>query len=103
MRTKYRIDTFQKTYFVIDDFAQLFALADVDGRALAARPAALPEFAAGAVLETDRAASRHGRRLARRRGRVTLGGPEPASAGIPIAFPGYPSPVARPRMPVPQL
>ena len=54
MRTKYRIDTFQKTYFVIDDFAQLFALADVDGRALAARLAALPEFAAGAVLETDR-------------------------------------------------
>ncbi len=24
MRTKYRIDTFQKTYFVVDDFAQLF-------------------------------------------------------------------------------
>lgn len=54
MRTKYRIDTFQKTYFVIDDFAQLFALADVDGRALADRLAALPEFAAGAVLDTDR-------------------------------------------------
>lgn len=54
MRTKYRIDTFQKTYFVIDDFAQLFALADVDGRALADRLAALPEFTAGAVLDTDR-------------------------------------------------
>ncbi|KVE98648.1 phenylalanine 4-monooxygenase [Burkholderia vietnamiensis] len=53
MRTKYRIDTFQKTYFVIDDFAQLFALADVDARALAERLAALPELSAGAVLDTD--------------------------------------------------
>ncbi|MCQ4380210.1 hypothetical protein NO113_20370, partial [Clostridioides difficile] len=47
MRTKSRIATFQQTYFVIDDFAQLFALADGDGRALADRLAALPEFAAG--------------------------------------------------------
>ncbi len=53
MRTKYRIDTFQKTYFVIDDFAQLFALADVDARALAERLAALPELSAGTVLDTD--------------------------------------------------
>lgn len=53
MRTRYRIDTFQKTYFVIDDFAQLFALADVDGRALADRLAALPEFPAGAVVDGD--------------------------------------------------
>ena len=54
MRTKYRIDTFQKTYFVIDDFAQLFALAHVDTRALADRLAGLPEHPAGAVLGTDR-------------------------------------------------
>ncbi|CAN0617352.1 Phenylalanine-4-hydroxylase [Burkholderia multivorans] len=54
MRTRYRIDTFQKTYFVIDDFAQLFALADVDARALANRLAGLPEHPAGAVLDTDR-------------------------------------------------
>lgn len=54
MRTKYRIDTFQKTYFVIDDFAQLFALAHVDTRALADRLAGLPEHTAGAVLGTDR-------------------------------------------------
>ncbi|WP_221624575.1 phenylalanine 4-monooxygenase [Burkholderia sp. Bp8963] len=54
MRTQYRIDTFQQTYFVIDDFAQLFALAHVDGRALADRLAGLPEYAAGAVLDTDR-------------------------------------------------
>ncbi|KVG82034.1 phenylalanine 4-monooxygenase [Burkholderia ubonensis] len=54
MRTQYRIDTFQQTYFVIDDFAQLFALAHVDGRALADRLAGLPEHPAGAVLDTDR-------------------------------------------------
>ena len=54
MRTKYRIDTLQKTYFVIDDFAQLFALAHVDTRALADRLAGLPEHPAGAVLGTDR-------------------------------------------------
>ena len=54
MRTKYRIDTFQKTYFVIDDFAKLFALAHVDTRALAYRLAGLPEHPAGAVLGTDR-------------------------------------------------
>lgn len=54
MRTKYRIDTFQKTYFVIDDFAQLFALAHVDTRALADRLAGLPEHPACAVLGTDR-------------------------------------------------
>jgi phenylalanine-4-hydroxylase len=54
MRTKYRIDTFQKTYFVIDDFEQLFALAHVDARALADCLAGRSEHPAGAVLDTDR-------------------------------------------------
>lgn len=54
MRTQYRIDTFQQTYFVIDDFAQLFALAHVDARALADRLAGLPEHPADAVLDSDR-------------------------------------------------
>ncbi|RQS11348.1 phenylalanine 4-monooxygenase [Burkholderia sp. Bp9002] len=54
MRTQYRIDTFQQTYFVIDDFAQLFALAHVDARALADRLAGLPEHSADAVLDSDR-------------------------------------------------
>lgn len=58
MRTRYRIDTFQKTYFVIDDFAQLFALADLDARALAARLAGAPEHAAGAVLDGDHVLTR---------------------------------------------
>ncbi|AOK28320.1 MULTISPECIES: phenylalanine 4-monooxygenase [Burkholderia] len=58
MRTRYRIDTFQKTYFVIDDFAQLFALADVNAPDLAARLAGAPEHPAGAILDSDRVITR---------------------------------------------
>ena len=56
LRTRYRIDTFQKTYFVIDSFAQLF---DALGAGIASRladPAALieaPPHAAGDVLQSD--------------------------------------------------
>ncbi|WP_321892289.1 phenylalanine 4-monooxygenase [Paraburkholderia tropica] len=56
LRTRYRIDTFQKTYFVIDSFAQLF---DALGAGIAARladPAALiatVPHAAGDVLQSD--------------------------------------------------
>ncbi|QNB12673.1 phenylalanine 4-monooxygenase [Paraburkholderia tropica] len=56
LRTRYRIDTFQKTYFVIDSFAQLF---DALGAGIAARladPAALiatVPHAAGDVLHSD--------------------------------------------------
>jgi phenylalanine-4-hydroxylase len=53
MRTRYRIDTFQKTYFVIDDFAQLFGVAQADFAPLLASLAAQPAFAAGDVLEGD--------------------------------------------------
>jgi phenylalanine-4-hydroxylase len=56
LRTRYRIDTFQKTYFVIDSFTQLFeALGDgIDSRL--ADPAALiaaQPHAAGDVLQSD--------------------------------------------------
>lgn len=61
MRTKYRIDTFQKTYFVIDDFAQLFNVAQTDFAPLLARLAAEPAFAAGDVLEHDRVMTRGSR------------------------------------------
>jgi phenylalanine-4-hydroxylase len=58
MQTRYRIDTFQKTYFVLDDFAQLFDLARTDlGPLLAQRADATP-FAAGDVLATDRVLTR---------------------------------------------
>lgn len=53
LRTRYRIDTFQKTYFVIDDFGQLFDLARTDLGALVAEFADAPAYGAGDVLPTD--------------------------------------------------
>ncbi|MEO7251867.1 MAG: phenylalanine 4-monooxygenase [Arenimonas sp.] len=54
MRTRYRIDTFQKTYFVIDNFEQLFAATGPDFRPYYEQLAALPTIPAGEVLPTDR-------------------------------------------------
>lgn len=54
MRTRYRIDTFQKTYFVIDDFEQLFAATRPDFRPLYQRLEQLPSIPAGEVLASDR-------------------------------------------------
>ncbi|MFT4063260.1 phenylalanine 4-monooxygenase [Paraburkholderia sp.] len=53
MRTRYRIDTFQKTYFVIDDFAQLFDVAQTDFAPLLAKLAVAPTCAAGDVFDSD--------------------------------------------------
>jgi phenylalanine-4-hydroxylase len=58
MRTRYRIDTFQKTYFVIDDFAQLFGVAQTDFAPLLAKLINEPAFAAGDVLGHDRVITR---------------------------------------------
>jgi len=54
MRTRYRIDTFQKTYFVIDDFQQLFDATRPDFAPYYAELASLPAVPAADVLETDR-------------------------------------------------
>ena len=54
MRTRYRIDTYQKTYFVIDGFEQLFDATRPDFTPLYARLAAQTPIAAGDVLPTDR-------------------------------------------------
>ena len=54
MRTRYRIDTYQKTYFVIDGFEQLFDATRPDFTPLYARLAAQAPIAAGDVLPTDR-------------------------------------------------
>jgi phenylalanine-4-hydroxylase len=54
MRTRYRIDTFQKTYFVIDGFEQLFEATRPDFVPLYRRLQALPSIPAGAVLDQDR-------------------------------------------------
>ena len=53
MRTRYRIDTFQKTYFVIDSFEQLIEATLPDFAPLYARLAGQATIPAGAVLDTD--------------------------------------------------
>ena len=54
MRTKYRIDAFQETYFVIDSFEQLFAAARPDFAPYYEELAEVPELAPGVVLAGDR-------------------------------------------------
>lgn len=54
MRTKYRIDAFQETYFVIGRFEELFAATLADFAPVYAKLATLPELEAGAVLPGDR-------------------------------------------------
>lgn len=54
MRTKYRIDDFQETYFVIPGFDALFAETYKDFAALYRRLSAGPTYEAGAVLPGDR-------------------------------------------------
>lgn len=58
MRTRYRIDSYQKTYFVIDSFEQLMQETQPDFAPIYARLAALPSLPAGCVLDTDRVFSR---------------------------------------------
>lgn len=48
MRTRYKIDAYQSTYFVIDSFQQLFDMTAPDFTALYAQARRLPEFAADA-------------------------------------------------------
>jgi phenylalanine-4-hydroxylase len=54
MRTRYRIDSYQKTYFVIDSFEQLMDATGPDFTPIYARLATQESYPAGAVLETDR-------------------------------------------------
>ena len=53
MRTRYRIDTFQKTYFVIDSFAQLIDATGPDFTPIYDKLAQREAFPAGKVLESD--------------------------------------------------
>jgi len=54
MRTAYLIDDFQRSYFVIDSFEQLFRAGyDTDFAPLYARYSATPAIPAGVVLPTD--------------------------------------------------
>jgi len=53
MRTRYRIDSFQKSYFVIDDFAQLFDATRPDFAPVYAQLSSLPALAAGGITAAD--------------------------------------------------
>ena len=58
MNTRYRIDTYQQTYFVIDDFEQLFDATRPDFTPIYAKLVDLPERAAGDVLDDDKVFNR---------------------------------------------
>ncbi|WP_133479121.1 phenylalanine 4-monooxygenase [Cognatilysobacter segetis] len=58
MRTRYRIDTYQKTYFVIDSFEQLFEATQPDFAPIYARLATQDSIPAGDVLASDRVFNR---------------------------------------------
>ena len=53
MRTRYRIDTYQQTYFVIDSYEQLIEATLADFTPLYARLRDADAYPAGAVLEGD--------------------------------------------------
>lgn len=54
MRTNYRIDDFQESYFVLDSLDDLLHLAEVDFEPLYEQVRALPPLAPGDVLPSDR-------------------------------------------------
>jgi phenylalanine-4-hydroxylase len=54
MRTRYRIDTFQKTYFVIDSFEQLIEATGPDFTPIYAALAEQDSIPAGSVLDSDK-------------------------------------------------
>jgi phenylalanine-4-hydroxylase len=58
MRTDYMIDSFQKTYFVLDSFEELFAATRRDFLPIYARLRDQPVLPAESVLDTDRVISR---------------------------------------------
>jgi phenylalanine-4-hydroxylase len=58
MRTDYRIDDFQETYFVVRNLDELLELASIDFDPVYKRVAGLPDFDPGAVLSTDRVLTR---------------------------------------------
>lgn len=58
MRTRYRIDDFQESYFVIDSLQQLLQLATIDFGPLYERIAGKEDYEPGTVLPTDRVVSR---------------------------------------------
>ena len=64
MRTRYRIDRFQDTYFVIEDFEQLFDATRPDFTGIYREVSALPDLDPDQLTEADR---RYSRRAAQAR------------------------------------
>jgi phenylalanine-4-hydroxylase len=58
MRTHYRIDDFQETYFVLDKLDDLLRLAEIDFAPLYDQARAMPEIEPGDVLADDRVVAR---------------------------------------------
>jgi phenylalanine-4-hydroxylase len=58
MRTRYRIDTYQKTYFVIDSFQQLMDATEPDFTPIYRELATQDSIPAGTVLESDKVYNR---------------------------------------------
>ena len=58
LRTRYRIDDFQETYFVLGDFDELLELARIDFAPYYVQVKGQPEFEPGDVLATDRVVTR---------------------------------------------
>jgi phenylalanine-4-hydroxylase len=58
MRTRYRIDTYQKTYFVIDSFQQLMDATEPDFTPIYADLREQESIAAGTVLQNDKVYNR---------------------------------------------
>ncbi len=54
MRTDYRIDRYQQTYFVIDGFSRLFDATRPDFAPIYREIAGMPDLAPGALLASDR-------------------------------------------------
>jgi phenylalanine-4-hydroxylase len=58
MRTRYRIDDYQETYFVIEGLDELLRLAEIDFGPVYERIKGQPEYEPGDVLPTDAVVSR---------------------------------------------
>lgn len=58
MRTRYRIDDFQESYFVLGSLGELLRLAEIDFAPLYERVRALPDLEPGRLLPQDRVTSR---------------------------------------------
>ena len=53
MRTNYRIDDFQETYFVVNDLDELLDLAKIDFSPVYAQVQGQPDYAPGQMIASD--------------------------------------------------